>query len=177
MIIFESHSTSVDNENGIASGWLDPPLSKKGIEQARELGQRYASKHFSTIYVSDLLRSYMTAKIAFSERNILIIQDVRLREWNYGDYNGHKTSKLEILKPNYIDIPFQNGESLHEVIHRFTDFKKNLIQTSPLPILIIGHRAIHYALEYFFTNTPLLEIVTKPWKWQPGWSYFEDLTF
>jgi len=40
-IIFESHSTSVDNEKGVASGQLDPALSEKGKNQAIELGKRY----------------------------------------------------------------------------------------------------------------------------------------
>lgn len=32
-LIFESHSTSTDNEKGIASGWLNPSLSDTGISQ------------------------------------------------------------------------------------------------------------------------------------------------
>ena len=64
-IIFESHATSIDNEKGIASGWLDPSLSEKGVEQAKELGQRYRAESPRIIYVSDLKRSYETAKIAF----------------------------------------------------------------------------------------------------------------
>lgn len=40
-IIFESHSTSQDNEQKIASGHLDPSLSITGREQAIALGKRY----------------------------------------------------------------------------------------------------------------------------------------
>jgi broad specificity phosphatase PhoE len=39
-IVFETHSTSVDNEQGLATGWLGGTLSPTGREQARELGQR-----------------------------------------------------------------------------------------------------------------------------------------
>lgn len=37
-IVFETHSTSVDNERRIASGWLDPELSETGRQQAQRLG-------------------------------------------------------------------------------------------------------------------------------------------
>jgi len=47
-ILFESHSTSDDNLIGIASGWLDPPLSPLGEQQAKQLGIRYAKEHIST---------------------------------------------------------------------------------------------------------------------------------
>ena len=37
-LTFETHSTSVDNEAGVATGWLDSPLSPTGRQQARALG-------------------------------------------------------------------------------------------------------------------------------------------
>src|SRR5574340_1235260 len=41
-IVFETHSTSTDNERWLASGWRDCALSAAGRRQARELGQRRA---------------------------------------------------------------------------------------------------------------------------------------
>ena len=32
-IVFETHSTSVDNERGIATGWQDGELSERGRDQ------------------------------------------------------------------------------------------------------------------------------------------------
>ena len=40
-IVFETHSTSEDNEGGIATGWLDGRLAEKGRKQAGELGRRW----------------------------------------------------------------------------------------------------------------------------------------
>lgn len=34
-VIFETHSLSVDNERGVASGWLDSCLSEKGKHLAK----------------------------------------------------------------------------------------------------------------------------------------------
>jgi len=40
VVVFESHATSRDNEDGLASGWFDVALSATGEEQARLLGAR-----------------------------------------------------------------------------------------------------------------------------------------
>jgi broad specificity phosphatase PhoE len=74
-IIFKSHATSTDNENGIASGHNDSPLSPKGISQASDLGMRYGKTAFCKVFCSDLMRSNATAKIAFNRRDIEIILD------------------------------------------------------------------------------------------------------
>jgi len=46
------------------------------------------------------------------------IQDKRLRECNYSDYDGE--SKYLVLYEDHVDIPFPNGESLKDV-------KKNML--------------------------------------------------
>lgn len=67
-IIFESHSTSLDNENYLASGWNDVKLSPLGIKQAEALGRRRKNEQFEAIFCSDLQRSYKTAEIAFGKK-------------------------------------------------------------------------------------------------------------
>src|SRR4051812_3378094 len=39
-LVFETHQTTLDNEAGIATGWLPGRLSTQGRQQARELGER-----------------------------------------------------------------------------------------------------------------------------------------
>lgn len=67
-IVFESHSTSLDNENHLSSGWNDVELSKLGIQQAKDLGKRRMDEKFDAIFCSDLQRSYKTAEIAFGNK-------------------------------------------------------------------------------------------------------------
>lgn len=38
-LVFESHSTTLDNEQGRATGWLPGQLSVQGRMQARDLGR------------------------------------------------------------------------------------------------------------------------------------------
>ena len=58
-LVYETHSTSVDNENGIATGWLDGELSELGRRQAEELGAR--RRDVAAVYASDLGRAVETA--------------------------------------------------------------------------------------------------------------------
>ena len=41
--VFETHSTTVDNEEGRATGWLPGRLSARGRTQAQALGRRRTS--------------------------------------------------------------------------------------------------------------------------------------
>ena len=40
-IYFAAHSTTTDNENEIASGWKDVELSDLGVQQSKEMGERF----------------------------------------------------------------------------------------------------------------------------------------
>ena len=60
-IVFEAHSTTLDNESRLASGWFDVGLSELGKRQAKELGERYKDEVFDAVFCSDLQRSYKTA--------------------------------------------------------------------------------------------------------------------
>ena len=61
-LVYETHSTSVDNECGIATGWLPGELSASGREQARLLGERRRDDGIAAVYASDLRRAIETAE-------------------------------------------------------------------------------------------------------------------
>ncbi|MHB1593338.1 MAG: histidine phosphatase family protein [Streptosporangiaceae bacterium] len=64
-VVFETHSTTVDNEQGCATGWLGGQLSARGQEQARRHGQRRGSDAITAVFTSDLARATQTAATAF----------------------------------------------------------------------------------------------------------------
>jgi alpha-ribazole phosphatase/probable phosphoglycerate mutase len=174
-IIFEAHSTTLDNENHISSGWNDVSLSGLGNQQSVELGQRYKDEEFATIFCSDLQRSYNTAKIAFVDRGFNIIQDSRLRECNYGDFTQHPSSEVEPEKAKRISEPFPNGESYEQTAVRMGQFLQDLLKNyDGQKVMIIGHRATQYGLEHWINGVSVKDAVTAPWKWQPGWTYILD---
>jgi broad specificity phosphatase PhoE len=170
-IIFESHATTEDNAAGLAAGWYDVALSELGEQQAKELGERYASQPFAAVFCSDLQRSYKTAQIAFSDK-YPIIQDKRLRECNYGDMNRAPKAEVDERKEQAITVPFPSGESYEDTSHRMRSFLEDLLSDyDGKTIMIIGHRATQYGLDQWVKGLTLKDAVLGPWKWQPGWKY------
>jgi broad specificity phosphatase PhoE len=170
-IIYESHSTSQDNENRIASGHLDPSLSELGKRQAIELGRRYIQNPPDILFCSDLKRSYETAQIALP--HVPRIQTSLLREWDYGIYNGRPVDEVESLKSFYIRKPFPEGESLESVVEKILIFLDGQLKIlSNKKIMIVGHRSTYYALEHRYHRRSLELIVSAPWTWRKGWTYY-----
>jgi broad specificity phosphatase PhoE len=173
-IIFETHSTTFDNENGIASGWNDTRLSPAGLDQAKQLGERYRDMMPDAIFCSDLQRSVRTAMVAFDSLNLTkLFVDWRLRECNYGEMNGADKTMVDNSKSQYLNLPFPGGgESYAQCADRIASFLTDLkTRFDGKSIMIIGHRATQYGLEHWLANKPLEQIVAESWQWQPGWRY------
>lgn len=169
-IYFTSHSTSYDNEAKLASGWKDDELSELGIKQSKELKEILRNIKFDLICCSDLKRAVDTVKIAFGD-TIQVIIDPRLRELNYGDFNGEQSEIVNSMKSNAIKTPFPNGESYEQAMVRIHEFYKELMEKySDKTILVVGHRATQYGLDTM-TGKTLEECLFIPFKWQPYWEY------
>jgi broad specificity phosphatase PhoE len=170
-IIFESHSTTVDNEAQLAAGWYDVALSELGETQARQLGERRAGEHFDAIFCSDLQRSYKTAQFAFGDK-FPIMQDERLRECNYGTLNRAPKADVEAMREQALTVPYPEGESYQDTSRRMKAFLQNLLKDHDgQTIMIIGHRATQYGLDQWIKGMSLHDAVLAPWQWQPGWTY------
>ena len=170
-IIFEAHGTTHDNEAHRSSGHNDVELSALGIQQSKEMGERYKNENFNAIFCSDLQRSYKSAEIAFGSR-FPIIKDARLRECDYGDLTGHPSEEVDIEKPKRIHEPFPNGENYEQASERMRSFLQELLRDyDGKRVMIVGHRATQYGLEHWIKGRSLKEVISAPWKWQPGWSY------
>ena len=131
------------------------------------MGARYAA--ISHVWCSDLERSWRTAEIAFRAR-VPITRDARLREVDFGDMTGSSAAEIEQRRDAYVTNSYPNGESYEDVCHRVREFLEEMVET-PDPQLIVGHRATWYALEHLVARRKLMDVVTAPWGWQPGWRY------
>lgn len=173
-IIFEAHSTSVDNEAGIASGWRDVSLSDVGRQQAKELGERRRGDPIDAVFCSDLRRAVETAEIAFGSR-ITIRRDRRLREYDYGEMTGAPVARIHAERSNRVETPFPHGESLREVVVRVRSFLDDLVREwDGIRIMVIGHSATRLALDHLLGGIPLQEAASHPFTWQPvppSWRY------
>jgi valyl-tRNA synthetase len=175
------HGTTTDNENGIATGWLEGDLSELGKKQAKELGAIIKEEKFDLIFCSDLKRAVDSAKLIFGGK-VEIQPDKRLREANYGDFNGEKEDFKNKIN-DYIYKPFPNGESYENVEKRISDFLSETMDKYPgKKIAIVAHQAPQLALEVILNNKTWIEAIENDWRkkkaWLPGWNYeLKELVF
>ena len=174
-ITYFVHGTTRDNELGISSGWSDVGLSDLGIQQANELKEKTAAMQFDMVFTSDLKRTIDTAKISWGDTH-KIMHDVRLRECNYGDYNGKPSAVVEPLQERAITEPMPNGESYEDVKNRIADFLDDLKQYyNGKRVAIVAHKAPQLALDVLLKGMTWEEAFMNDWRktksWQPGWDY------
>jgi len=170
-IVFETHSTSLDNEAGVASGHIDVDLSPLGVRQGEELGARRRNSGIEIVYASDLRRSWRTAEIAFGGTGIRIVRDVRLRECDYGEMSGRTVAEIEAYRVRAVHEPFPGGESYTQAAARLRAWLDDVGQLPERRLLVIGHRATFYTLEHLLRGVPLERVISAPFEWRPGWVF------
>lgn len=170
-IIYFVHGTTYDNSESKCSGWKQVKLNDLGIEQAKNLGKNTNYK-FDALYTSDLIRAIDSANLAWPGYSK--IADERLRECNYGDYDGKE--KELVVYENHILEPFPNGEALKDVETRMMFFINDLKEHyDGKTVGIVAHRAPQLALEVITKNITWEEAIENDWRkikaWKPGWTY------
>ena len=171
-LVFETHSWSVDNGRGIATGWLPGSLSARGRDEARRLGRRRLAGTVDAVVTSDLRRAVETSETAFAGAAVPIHRDRRLRECNYGDLNGAPVDEIEARRLHHVDVPFPGGESYRQVVDRMRAFLDELVARGDgRHLVLIGHTATRWSLDHLLAGVPLEDLVAAPFDWQPGWSY------
>jgi len=173
-ITYFVHSTTTDNEKHVSSGWRDVDLSALGIEQSKELPLKNTD-YFDVVFCSDLTRAIHSAELAFKGK-YPIITDKRLRECNYGDFDGKSSKIVEPMQSKMITKKFPNGESYEDVKARIesflSDIKKNY---DGKHVAIVAHKAPQIALDVILKDMTWGQAFASDWrktgKWQPGWEY------
>lgn len=174
-ITYFVHGTTTDNEQNISSGWYDVELSELGIQQSKDLAGLTEDKQFDVVFCSDLKRAVDSANLAWGDK-YKIIQDERLRECNYGDYNAKSSDEVEPLQEESITEPMSNGESYEMVKDRIASFLEDVKRDyDGKHIAIVGHKAPQLALDVLLKNMSWEEAFASDWRktksWQPGWEY------
>jgi 2,3-bisphosphoglycerate-dependent phosphoglycerate mutase len=171
-LVFETHSTTVDNEEGHATGWLPGRLSALGRAQAEELGRRRSGDVLAAVFCSDLARATETAAIAFRGSGTPVLYDWRLRECDYGRRNGMPVAELERGRREHLDQPYPGGESWRQATSRVGRFLQDLpLRWDGKRVLVIGHVATRWGLDRFIGGVPLEDLVDAAFGWRPGWEY------
>ncbi len=127
LIIFR-HGQSTWNLENKFTGWVDVPLTEKGVQEAKQAGEKLKPFEFDYAYASDLQRAQNTLKLALevAGKTVPTTYDKALNERMYGDLQGlDKTAtaqkygdeQVKIWRRSF-DIAPPNGESLKDTLAR-----------------------------------------------------------
>lgn len=137
LIIFR-HGQSVWNLENKFTGWVDVELTEKGVQEAKNAGEKLKPFNFDLAYASDLKRAQNTLKTALeiAGKSVPTKYDKALNERMYGDLQGlDKTAtaqkygdeQVKIWRRSY-DIAPPNGESLKDTAARVIPYFKAEIE-------------------------------------------------
>lgn len=133
-------------------GTSDIPLNEKGILAAQKTGEALKKVPFDLCYTSPLERAKETARLILGERKIPVIEDKRIQEITFGEWEGR------CCRPDAMEIPAEmldnffhhtdryqppvNGENIAHVVKRTRDFFQEIIhcpEYEEKTILITSH--------------------------------------
>ena len=133
-LILIRHGQSEWNALNQFTGWKDPGLTAKGVEEAHNAGRiiNNLKINFDLVFTSALVRAQNTAEIILEEINqsLSTIINQALNERNYGDLAGLNKDdarkrwgdeQVHIWRRSY-DIPPPGGESLKDTGERVLPF-------------------------------------------------------
>lgn len=137
LIIFR-HGQSVWNLENKFTGWIDVELTEKGMQEARNAGEKLKPYHFDLAYASGLKRAQQTLKLALEVSNKVVptVYNDALNERMYGDLQGldktetakkYGDEQVKIWRRSF-DIPPPNGESLKDTADRVIPYFKSEIE-------------------------------------------------
>ena len=124
-IFITRHSKTLWNQEKKLQGWKDSPLTKEGINDALLLKKRIKDISIDYCYSSPINRAKQTSEILFDH----VILDDRLKEMNFGIYEGKNIAELlndeqydDLWNHPDDDTRLPGGESYKEVQKRLLDF-------------------------------------------------------
>jgi probable phosphoglycerate mutase len=93
------HGETAWSLSGQHTGLTDIPLTERGEQNARSLGERLRGLTFAQVFTSPLQRASRTCELAGFGRVAQVDRD--LVEWNYGAYEGRRTAEILSERPGW----------------------------------------------------------------------------
>ena len=152
-LVLLRHGESQWNLENRFTGWVDVPLSPRGIQEAKHAGDTLRGFTFDRAFTSVLVRANDTLRLvldAIGQSNIPIEKDKALNERMYGELQGlnkdetvkkYGEAQVKIWRRSY-DVRPPGGESLKDTAERVLPYYEQAIKPSLLKgetILVAAH--------------------------------------
>ena len=152
-IYFTRHGETVWNVENKICGMTDSPLTARGQQQARQLGElvRDSGLHIDEILYSPLSRAADTAKAIAAATGLPARCEPRLREQCFGKYEGtpRDGAEFRISKTHFADR-YDGGESMMQLAQRIYNLLDELRQDENKTYLLVAHNGIARVVESYF---------------------------
>ena len=151
LLVLVRHGQSDWNLKNLFTGWKDPDLSPKGVDEARAAGMRLKAQNlvFDLAFTSALTRAQNTLALMLGELGQPMLpshRDEALNERDYGELSGLNKDdarkrwgeeQVHIWRRSY-DVAPPGGESLKDTVARVLPYYAQHI----LPAVLDGQRVI-----------------------------------
>jgi alpha-ribazole phosphatase len=148
-LLLVSHAQTEWTDQSIFQGHTDIPLNERGRRQAHILQNHLAQEKLQAIVASDLRRATETATILALPHGMSVVTDPRLREMNFGEWEGLTYADIQQRFPTALaawrESPLRmgppQGEHLGDVERRLQGFVRDLVcRSQESTILLVAHR-------------------------------------
>lgn len=156
-IYFTRHGETEWNSRDIISGVTDIDLSDNGRAQASALAAEIADRHrdIDMMICSPMKRAMETALPTAAALGITPIKDDRLREWDYGSYEGKPRDADGFLRHKLefgCRMP-EGGESVFDVVCRVYGLINEIkVKYAGKNILLVCHGGICRIIETYYRD-------------------------
>ena len=157
------HGETDWNQAGLLQGQTDIALNAQGLEQAREASERLKEVPFEIAFCSPLIRAKRTAETIIGDRKITLTTDERLRELNFGPWEGVdiRTIKDAASQPftnpgSY--IPPEGAESFAQLYKRSGEFVDQVLlplEGTYETVLVVAHGGVNRSILNPVLNIPV----------------------
>lgn len=153
--IFVRHGKTHFNEIQLKQGWCASPLTKQGIKEIENMAEQLKDYTIDAAYTSPILRAKHTAQMILKNHTVLLNEDKRLKEVNFGLLEGLPclfVDKLHLESSDWLndlqmDYSGYEGENVEDVIQRHFDLLDEIEKKFQKDdtILMVGHGCSLYA--------------------------------
>ena len=151
------HGRTDWNDLKKVQGIADIELNNEGKEQAKKTAELLKDKNIDLIISSPLIRTRQTAEIINEERNIEILFDDRIKERDYGEFEGLKKDifgfhDFWIYSKN---LRYEKAENIQDFFKRIYGFLDEIKEKyKDKTVLIVIHGGVSVALDAYFNGLP-----------------------